>query len=261
MIRTIFTTFLFLTGMPLFSANLEHSCLNAYARPVDQLDDGAFSGGRLWKKKPDWIDLQSNYWKILQNVNTSGDRMTNWLQPENFFRIKNVAECKIRNWQFIPIRADVEIINQNLLENLSDGRELELNVFLPHPSTFDLIKYNLISEYSELEAIPRGWKTATNTEVKLIQGYPAKLLQWKRGSGLGIQSRCRAIVDLPRYIRISADQIPCTSTKAVEALAEKLRLVRLLEQLGISEEERAKDTSPLVIDSTPILPTPSNRLR
>jgi hypothetical protein len=260
MVRTILI-FLILFGLPIFSANLKQSSWNVYARPVDQLDGGDFSGGRLWKKKPDWIDLQSNYWKILQNVTTSGNRIKNWLQPENFFRITNVAECRIRHWQFIPIRASVEIINQNLIDNLSDGRELELNIFFPHPSTFELIKFNLISEYADWEGVPRGWNKDPDLEEKSIQGYPAKLLRWTRYEGRAAQRRCRAIVDLPRYIRISADQYPCTSTKVVETLAEKLRIPRLIEQLGISEEERAKETTPMIIEPNPITPTPSIRLR
>lgn len=260
MIRTI-SIFLILIGMPLFSADLQQSGWNAHARPMDQLNQGGYSGERLWRKEPDWIDVKSNYWKILQNGATAGNRITNWIQPENFFRITDVAECKIWNWQFIPIRANVEIINQNLLEDLSDSRELKLNIFLPHPSTFDLIKYNLISEYSEKEAPFRGWHDVEDPEAKLIQGHPAKLFHWRRGGDLSRQTRCRAIVDLPRYIRVTADQAPCTSTKVVEKLAEKLRFSRLLKQLGISEEERTRDTSPLVIETTPIIPTPSTRLR
>ncbi len=260
MIRVLFIL-LIIFGLPVFSANLNQSAWTAHARPVDELNDGGNSGARLWKKKPDWIDLQSNYWKILQNVNSSGNRVTNWMQPENDFRITDVAECIIRHWQFIPIRANVEVINQNLIENLKDDRELALLIFLPHPSTFDLIKYNLISEYSGLETTPRGWTKVAEPEVISIEGYPAKLFQWKRGSGLSLTKKCRAVVDLPRYIRVTTDQFPCTSTKVVKRLVEKLRFARVLEQLGISEEERSKDTSPLVIKTTPIIPTPSIRLK
>lgn len=253
--------FLICCGLPVVVASLKHSHWTAYARPMDQIPNSGFQGDRLWKNKPDWIDTNSNYWKILQNPNTAGPRMTNWMQPENDFRITTISESRLRDWQFIPIRAVVEINNQSLIQELTDGRTLELSIFLPHPSTFDLIKYDLISAHSALEKPPADWENLTDPEVMTIHEYPAKIFRWKYGIGTFTRTKCAAVVDLPRYIRISVDQSPCSSTKAVQTLAKKLRLRRLLQQLGINEQERPQEVIPLITKSLPVVPTPTTRLR
>jgi hypothetical protein len=244
-----------------FLLNLTSLNPPCYARPIDEFMDTGATSARVWEKKPDWIDVKSNYWKLLQNPNDAGPKVVNWIRPEGDFRIDKVFESKIDDWHTIPIKSVAEVTNRSLMKETWESENLTLNILLPHPSSFDLIKYQLITDYVEWEKTPRGYNILAHQDKLTINGYPAQIFKWERRKDSIGDNICRCIVDLPRFMRIAVDQEPCSSTAVVTKFGESLRTRRLLEQLGISNEEKAKSTSPLVKDDQPEKNKSEPRLR
>jgi hypothetical protein len=233
----------------LLLASLLFLTTSVYSSPVDAVRGGSYNGRLVWKKKPEWVDATSTYWKLLQDPLTAGERMINWIQPGENFRLLDIGETKIREWQFQRATAEFEVTNRSLLKEIWESDRISFLMYTAHPSLFEHIEYDLIPDFSELERVQKNPKYMMKEESLRIQEFPAKLLEWDNGNRKSSTAHfCRVVLDLPRHIRISADQSNCSSSAIVKNFAEKLRVERFLEQLGISTEEKAKLIKPLVVE-------------